>query len=322
MILFSHMSKIVLQVGKDLKNQGPQQIYASSMPFICSVETSEGAQHLGVVNHLSIGTTVTSGIFNVSMIVDLIWDYLEPLSTLIDKPYWNQVIVVINGRPVGFTKMANNIRNLLEDFDCVCILKDVCLIIRSDGGRLTVPLVDIKNIDLKCTSLNSAMLSGFVKYVDPLELKKYEYSLHPDGSKPYSLIHSITLSGTQAAVIPYLNHTHLPRNCYYAAMRKQAIGIYSMAANVRWEATTYTMPYIEKPIIDTRVGHLNPLSAEQNLMVAVLSHTGFNQENSVIINNSSIQRGMSYVFSEKKVSIYEKENEKIIIHPVELRLDW
>ena len=94
-----------------------------------------------------------------------------------------------------------------------------------------------------------------------------------------------------------------------------------MAANVRYGTTTYTMPYIEKPIIDTSVGCLNPLPAGQNLMVAVLSHTGFNQEDSVIINKSSIQRGMSYVFSEKKVSTYKKENEKIMIPPIELQIN-
>ena len=88
-------------------------------------------------------------------------------------------MVVISGRPIGLTKRANNICDLLEDFDCACILQNVYLIIRSDGGRLTIPLVDIKNIDVKCTSLNSLMLSGFIKYVDPLELKKYEYLSHP-----------------------------------------------------------------------------------------------------------------------------------------------
>ena len=220
------------------------------------------------------------------MIVDLIWDYVEPLSTLIDKPYCNQVTVVINGRSVGLRKRASNICNLLEDFDCACILEDVYLIIRSDGRRLTIPR----------TSLSAAVLSRFIKKVDPLELKKYEYSLHPAGSKRYTLIHAITLLGAQAAVIPYPNHRPLPRNSYYAAMRKQAIGICSMAANVRCEATTYTMPYLEKPIIDTRVGRLNPLPAGQNLIIAVLAHTGFKQEDSVIINKSSIQRGMSYVF--------------------------
>ena len=94
-----------------------------------------------------------------------------------------------------------------------------------------------------------------------------------------------------------------------------------MAANIRCEATTNIMPYIEKPIIDARVGRLNSLPAGQNLMVAVLSHTGFNQEDSVIINKSSIQQEMSYVFSEKKVSTYKKENEKIMIPPIELQIN-
>ena len=79
-----------------------------------------------------------------------------------------------------------------------------------------------------------------------------------------------------------------------------------MAENVRCEGTTHTMPDIEKPIIDTRVERLNPLPAGQNLMVAVLSYSGFNQEDSVIINQSSIQLGMSNIFSEKKVWTYKK----------------
>ena len=124
----SHIRKIVLQIGKDSKNQGPRKIHASSMPFTCPVETPEGAQHVGAVNRLSIGTTVTSRIFNVSMIVDLIWDCLEPLSTLIDKPCCNQVMVVINGRPVGLTKMANNICNLLEDFGCARVFFKTCIL--------------------------------------------------------------------------------------------------------------------------------------------------------------------------------------------------
>ena len=99
---------------------------------------------VGVVNHFSLGTAVTSDIFNVSMIVDLIRDYFEPVRTLIDKPYCNQVMVVMNRRPIGLTKMANNICDLVEDFDYACIFQDIYLIIRLDGGKLTVPLVDIQ----------------------------------------------------------------------------------------------------------------------------------------------------------------------------------
>lgn len=50
-------------------------------------------------------------------------------------------------------------------------------------------------------------------------------------------------------------------------------------------------------------------------MVAVLAHTEFNQEDSVIINKSSIQQGMSYVYSEKTISTHEKAGEEITIPP-------
>ena len=131
-------------MDKIIKNQGPRRIHPSSIPFICPVETPEGAQHVRVVNHFSLGTAVTSDIFNVSMIVDLIRDYFKPVRTLIDKPYYNQVMVVINRRPIDLTKMANNICDLFEDFDCACIFQDIYLIMRSDGGKLTNPLVDIQ----------------------------------------------------------------------------------------------------------------------------------------------------------------------------------
>ena len=53
--------------------------------------------------------------------------------------------------------------------------------------------------------------------------------------------------------------------------------------------------------------------------MTVLAHTGFNQEDSVIIKKSSIQRGMSYVYSENEISTHEKAGEEIAILPNDLR---
>ena len=81
---FSHMRKIVLQVGKDSKNKGPRQIHPSSAPFICLVETPKGVQHVGVVNHLALGTTITSNNFQTFMVADLIGCFFSPASDYID----------------------------------------------------------------------------------------------------------------------------------------------------------------------------------------------------------------------------------------------
>ena len=82
---FSHMRKVVLHVGKDSRNQGLRQIHRSSFPFSCPVETSEGAQHVGVFNHLALNTTITPNIFQICMISDLIGCFLGPVSNYIDR---------------------------------------------------------------------------------------------------------------------------------------------------------------------------------------------------------------------------------------------
>lgn len=53
--------------------------------------------------------------------------------------------------------------------------------------------------------------------------------------------------------------------------------------------------------------------------MTVLAHTGFNQEDSVIIKKSSIQRGMSYVYSENEISTHKKAGEEIAIPPNDLQ---
>ena len=82
---FARMRKIVLQVVKESKNQGHRQIHPSSAPFICRVKTPEGAQHLVVINHLALGTTLTANIFQTCMVADLIGCFLRQVSEYIDK---------------------------------------------------------------------------------------------------------------------------------------------------------------------------------------------------------------------------------------------
>ena len=71
-------------------------------------------------------------------------------------------------------------------------------------------------------------------------------------------------------------------------MIKKGIDIYSVASDLQCEAITYTIPYLERLIAEMYLSEKNPLSAGQNLVVAVMVHTGFSQGDSVIINKSSI----------------------------------
>jgi DNA-directed RNA polymerase beta subunit len=98
-------------------------------------------------------------------------------------------------------------------------------------------------------------------------------------------------------------------NC---AMGKQAIGVYSLNYDQRMDKTAYVLSYPSRPLVDTRLMnfiHLNQIPSGCQIHVAIMTHTGYNQEDSVLVNKGSIDRGL---FS---ATIYhtEKDEDKNII---------
>jgi DNA-directed RNA polymerase beta subunit len=104
-------------------------------------------------------------------------------------------------------------------------------------------------------------------------------------------------------------------NC---AMGKQAIGIYVTNYQRRMDKTAYVLTYPHRPLVDTRLMQMIQLAEIPSgapLIVAIMSYTGYNQEDSVLVNQGAIDRGM---FS---ATIYhtEKDEDKKINGDEEIR---
>ena len=180
---------------------------------------------------------------------------------------------------------------------------------------------------------------GIVEYLDvdeeqyamvalnPSELKKnleiYESEKHKasKGFRPLSeLVPYIKYShceiseiaglmGIVSMLIPFSNYNQSPRCIYQCAMSKQGIGISSTNYKTRMNTTQYyTMERIERPIVGTKTMDLikfNECPNGQNAIVAFACYTGFNQEDSLIMNGSSIDRGIFQVtyFQKKELEL-------------------
>ena len=100
-------------------------------------------------------------------------------------------------------------------------------------------------------------------------------------------------------------------------LRKQAIGVFAQSHQVRTDTIVHVLDYPQKPLVNTTPGEFlgfNDMPAGINAIVAIMCYTGFNQEDSVIINRSAIERGLivstSYrtlVDEEKKQGTYNYE---------------
>ena len=108
-------------------------------------------------------------------------------------------------------------------------------------------------------------------------------------------IHPSTIFSVYSSTIPFSNHNQAPRNIFSGAQGKQAIGVYSTSFNNRIDTMSYLLHYPQRPIVTTKYMdylNANSLPNGENLIVAISTCFGYNQEDSIAINAASVQRGM------------------------------
>lgn len=108
-------------------------------------------------------------------------------------------------------------------------------------------------------------------------------------------IHPSMVLSAITSLIPFPDHNQSPRNLYQASMGKQAVGIYALNFMKRFDTSSINvMHYPQLPLVTTRsMPHVKfrYLPAGQNAIVAIGVYSGFNQEDSLVMSQSAVDRG-------------------------------
>ena len=116
-------------------------------------------------------------------------------------------------------------------------------------------------------------------------------------------LHSWLMLGSVAINIPFSNHNYAVRNILHFSQAKQSIGIYLSSYKNRMDISQI-LYHPQIPLITTQGMKYNnclDLPYGENVIVAILSYNGYNQEDSIIFNKSSVERGIFRADTLKKI---------------------
>lgn len=296
----SNIRKIIIPCDENSLNTNMRQIHSSQKGFVCPCETPEG-KSVGITKYLASCCLISIDT-NISKFIDT-----QCTNNISPGCIW----VIHNGVVVGWCSRENIHKKMYElklQYSGVSVvLTNNILLIRTCSGRPLRPVLNLKNkpfdwntvgrphtvfsSDIKDIGLFYSLLKkGDIMFVDPTECEYYNIaSLTYNGNWKnfkYLEIHPSTMLGLAASMIPFPEHNQSARNIFASSMIKQSMQL------VGSEKTSL---YLQKPLVYTLIGKAigydeNPNGV--NLLVAIMSITGFNQEDAIIVNRSAVERGL------------------------------
>jgi len=157
---------------------------------------------------------------------------------------------------------------------------------------------------------------GAIEYVDPYESNEAYVAMFPDYIKSESShleIHPSTMMGLLTSVIPFPNHNQSPRNQLSCSQSKQGLSVYATNYPDRFDNMVHVLSYGEAPIVRTLYYDYiadGQMPYGQNLMVAIASFTGYNQDDGIIFNADSFQRGMFRNMTYRSYETFEEDDDQ------------
>ncbi|KAI0944521.1 DNA-directed RNA polymerase III subunit [Taiwanofungus camphoratus] len=314
------MTRISSQFEKTRKVSGPRALQPSQWGMLCPSDTPEG-EACGLVKNLALMTHITTDVEEEPIIRIAFMLGVEDISLVTGTEIYgpNTFVVNVNGTIIGLTRyptrFVSNFRKLrragrFSEFVSVYINHHHrTVLVASDGGRICRPMIIVENGKSRVTSdhilqLKKGLLTfddflrkGLVEYLDVNEENDSYIALYESDIVPATThleIEPFTLLGAVAGLIPYPHHNQSPRNTYQCAMGKQAIGAIGYNQLNRIDTLLYLSVYPQQPMVKTKTIELigyDRLPAGQNATVAVMSYSGYDIEDALILNKASLDRG-------------------------------
>ncbi|CAA3022495.1 DNA-directed RNA polymerase I subunit 2 [Olea europaea subsp. europaea] len=322
-----------------LRTTSVRKLLPESWGFLCPVHTPDG-EPCGLLNHMTSSCRITSNYDSKGNVRDFLKVRMSILSVLVGMgmtPSLPKLLqagppevlsVLLDGRIVGYIpsdivgNAVSHLRRLKvaatsipEDLEVGYIPPSMGgaypgLYLSTSASRFVRP---VYNISIPPEESNKVELIG------PFEQVYMEISC-PDGGDggrknafpaTHEEIHPTGILSVVANLTPWSDHNQSPRNMYQCQMGKQTMGFSSQAINCRADQKLYHLQTPQTPIVRTKAYekyNIDDYPLGTNAIVAVLAYSGYDMEDAMVLNKSSVDRGMchGYIYQTETIDLNEQ----------------
>lgn len=336
MSTISHLRRIQSPLSRSQPNFEARDLHATHFGRICPAETPEGS-NCGLVKNLALSAVISVNVLSAEVTEKLYELGVQNVDESNENLRTGGTRVFVDGRLIGYVEdgqmLADTLRSMRRSgkihshvgiylYSSQEASATKRLWVSCNAGRVLRPLAVVKDgrpllsmetiekVTKKFLSWTDLLYMGVIELVDANEEENCYVAIDPKKIEPshtHLEIFPSAILGVGASIIPYPEHNQSPRNTYESAMAKQSLGFSTPLMNASTYVRQHFMLYPQTPVVSTKAIGLLGLEERptgQNAVVAVLPFEGYNIEDAVVFNKSSVDRGLGRTFFYR---IYEAE---------------
>jgi DNA-directed RNA polymerase II subunit RPB2 len=331
----AQLRRVNMDVDKGGKIVEMRRIHSSTWGIMCPIDNPDG-RNIGLIKSMTLLCSISTA-SSSKTIYDIVKKNPEfiPLALInpsVWEPKWTRVY--LNSDLIGVLRKNSDSlhETLIDQRRAEKINKFVSVswnrleneyLIYTDAGRPSRPIYQegTKPEQIKKLTSWDSIVKKHMDYVDAAETENIRISMEPFNAELQSEIHGLTILSASASVSPNCDFDPGTRNAFSCQQLKQACSWYNTAFSKRFDTIATWLNYAQRPLSQTWVYNhiLGCLPYGENPMVALMIYSGYNQEDSVLLNESALNRGMfhttyyhSYDFEEEAINMgFDKGEVKV-----------
>ncbi|PAV66793.1 hypothetical protein WR25_10517 [Diploscapter pachys] len=274
----------------EMRTTDVRKLKPEAWGFICPVHTPDGAP-CGLLNHVTASCRIVTDYEDTRDLPS----YLADLGMYSH----NAITMADPDQEIALVKKSIDKKNIVTQHPGIYILTDPARMIRP-----------VRNL-----------LTDSVEFVGTFEQVYLSIIIDPEEFQPgvtiHQELHPSCLFSFAGNLIPFPDHNQSPRNVYQCQMGKQTMGTAVHTFHTRADNKMYKLQFPQQPLLQLEAYKkygMEEYPLGTNACVAVISYTGYDMEDAMVINRASFQRGFAHgtVIKVERVDLVSDKEKKTV----------